>query len=67
MQERADAAEAAVMKGGAKAVQKAEARLKQLQSDLESETRRAAEAVKSLARADRRVRELDFQVWSVCC
>uniref|UniRef100_A0A7I4YBE2 Myosin head n=1 Tax=Haemonchus contortus TaxID=6289 RepID=A0A7I4YBE2_HAECO len=62
MQERADIAEAAVMKGGAKAVMKAEARLKALQGDLETETRRATEAAKSLARADRRVRELDFQV-----
>ncbi|KHJ75861.1 hypothetical protein OESDEN_24522 [Oesophagostomum dentatum] len=62
MQERADAAEAAVMKGGAKAIQKAEARLKTLQTNLEAETRRATEASKSLARADRRVRELEFQV-----
>lgn len=62
MQERADAAEAAVMKGGAKAIQKAEARLKTLQTNLEGETRRATEASKSLARADRRVRELEFQV-----
>ncbi|PIO71814.1 myosin head [Teladorsagia circumcincta] len=62
MQERADIAEAAVMKGGAKEIMKAEARLKALQSDLETETRRATEAAKSLARADRRVRELDFQV-----
>ncbi|KAK6047867.1 hypothetical protein COOONC_14627 [Cooperia oncophora] len=53
MQERADIAEAAVMKGGAKAIMKAEA---------QTETRRATEAAKSLARADRRVRELDFQV-----
>ncbi|CAJ0583983.1 unnamed protein product, partial [Mesorhabditis spiculigera] len=62
MQERADAAEAAVMKGGTKAVQKAEQRLKGLQADLENETRRAQEAVKAFGRADRRVRELDFQV-----
>ncbi|KIH57527.1 myosin head [Ancylostoma duodenale] len=62
MQERADAAESAVMKGGAKAIQKAEARLKTLQTNLEGETRRATEAAKSLARADRRVRELEFQV-----
>lgn len=62
MQERADAAEASVMKGGAKAIQKTEARMKTLQSDLETESRRAMEASKSLGRADRRVRELDFQV-----
>ncbi|CAJ0600448.1 unnamed protein product [Cylicocyclus nassatus] len=62
MQERADTAESAVMKGGAKAIQKAEARLKTLQANLEAETRRATEASKSLARADRRVRELEFQV-----
>ncbi|CAD6189289.1 unnamed protein product [Caenorhabditis auriculariae] len=62
LQERADAAEAAVMKGGAKAVQKAEQRLKSLQSDLETESRRAGEASKSQARADRKVRELEFQV-----
>lgn len=62
MQERADAAEAAVMKGGTKAVQKAEQRLKTLQADLENETRRAQEAVKAFGRADRKVRELEFQV-----
>ncbi|CAI4222378.1 unnamed protein product [Auanema sp. JU1783] len=62
LQDRADAAEASVMKGGAKAVQKAEQRLKSLQTDLESETRRSGEASKNLARADRRVRELEFQV-----
>ncbi|KJH47330.1 myosin head [Dictyocaulus viviparus] len=62
MQERADAAEAAVMKGGAKAIKKAEAHLKTLQDDLESETRRASEAVKSLSRTVRRARELEFQV-----
>ncbi|KAK6019874.1 myosin head [Ostertagia ostertagi] len=37
MQERADIAEAAVMKGGAKEIMKAEARLKALQGDLETE------------------------------
>ncbi|VDO39106.1 unnamed protein product [Haemonchus placei] len=57
MQERADIAVAAVMKGGAEAVMEAEARLKALQGDLETETRRATEAAKSLARADRRVNE----------
>ncbi|CAJ0934952.1 unnamed protein product, partial [Mesorhabditis belari] len=62
MQERADTAEASVLKGGTKAVQKAEQRLKTLQADYESETRRAQEAVKAFGRADRRVRELDFQV-----
>ncbi|KAF1748516.1 hypothetical protein GCK72_024983 [Caenorhabditis remanei] len=62
LQERADAAEAAVMKGGAKAIQKAEQRLKAFQSDLETETRRAGEAAKTLARADRKVREFEFQV-----
>ncbi|CAI5455740.1 unnamed protein product [Caenorhabditis angaria] len=62
LQERADAAEAAVMKGGAKAIQKAEQRLKSLQTDLETETRRAGEATKTLARADRKVREFEFQV-----
>lgn len=62
MQERADAAEASVIKGGAKAIQKAEQRLKSLQTDMEAETRRSTEASKNLARADRRVRELDFQV-----
>ena len=62
MQERSDAAEAAVIKGGAKAIQKAEQRLKSLQTDLEAETRRSGEASKNLQRADRHVRELEFQV-----
>ncbi|CAO4386182.1 unnamed protein product [Caenorhabditis nigoni] len=62
LQERADAAEAAVMKGGAKAIQKAEQRLKAFQTDLETESRRAGEASKTLARADRKVREFEFQV-----
>ena len=62
MQERSDAAEASVIKGGAKAIQKAEQRLKTLQTDMEAETRRSTEAAKNLARADRRVREFDFQV-----
>ncbi|GMT32623.1 hypothetical protein PFISCL1PPCAC_23920, partial [Pristionchus fissidentatus] len=62
LQDRADTAEAAVVKGGQKAVLKAESKLKTLQVDYENESRRAQETGKALSRADRRVRELDFQV-----
>ncbi|GMT04726.1 hypothetical protein PENTCL1PPCAC_26900, partial [Pristionchus entomophagus] len=62
LQDRADTAEAAVVKGGQKAVLKAESKLKTLQVDYENESRRGQETSKALSRADRRVRELDFQV-----
>lgn len=62
LQERADIAEQAVLKGGAKAIQKAEQRLKNVQAELETESRRSQDATKAFSRADRRVRELEFQV-----
>ncbi|PIO58973.1 hypothetical protein TELCIR_19576 [Teladorsagia circumcincta] len=62
MQARLEEAEAQSMKGGKKALAKLDAKCRELESELEAENRRHAEAVKNLRSKDRRCRELQFQV-----
>lgn len=50
------------LKGGAKIVNKLELQLKSLENNLESEQRRQADVAKSYSKADRRLREIQFQV-----
>lgn len=63
MQVRLDEAEAAALKGGKKVIAKLEQRVRELESELDGEQRRFQDANKNLAKADRRARELQFQVW----
>uniref|UniRef100_A0A803TIK0 Myosin heavy chain 3 n=1 Tax=Anolis carolinensis TaxID=28377 RepID=A0A803TIK0_ANOCA len=49
------------LKGGKKQIQKMEARIRELESELEGEQKRATEAIKGIRKYERRVKELTFQ------
>jgi len=59
---RLDDAEAKAAKGGKSAIAKLEGRVLELESELDSEQRRHAETQKNMRKADRRLKELGFQV-----
>ncbi|XP_070694396.1 myosin heavy chain, fast skeletal muscle-like [Pempheris klunzingeri] len=61
LQHRLDEAENLAMKGGKKQLQKLEARVRELESEVEAEQRRGAEAVKGVRKYERRVKELTYQ------
>ncbi|XP_066520241.1 myosin heavy chain, fast skeletal muscle [Hoplias malabaricus] len=61
LQHRLDEAESLAMKGGKKQLQKLESRVRELEAEVESEQRRAAEAVKGVRKYERRVKELTYQ------
>merc|ERR1719384_1823749 len=60
LQARLDTAEADALKGGKKAMNKMESRIRELQSELDAESRRFADAAKNLRRSERRIKELAF-------
>lgn len=62
MQVRLDEAEAAALKGGKKIIAKLEERIRALEQELDGEQRRHQETDKNYRKAERRVKELDFQV-----
>jgi chromosome segregation ATPase len=62
MQARLEEAEAAALRGGKKQIEKLEGRLREVEAELDVEQRRHQESVKNLAKADRRQRELQFQI-----
>ncbi|XP_068387111.1 myosin-2 [Eschrichtius robustus] len=61
LQHRLDEAEQLALKGGKKHIQKLEARVRELEGEVESEQKRSAEAVKGLRKYERRVKELTYQ------
>ncbi|XP_078081482.1 myosin-4-like [Mustelus asterias] len=61
LQLRLDEAEQLAMKGGKKQLQKLEARVRELENELEAETKRCAEAIKGVRKYERRVKELIYQ------
>ncbi|XP_054473668.1 myosin heavy chain, fast skeletal muscle-like [Anoplopoma fimbria] len=61
LQHRLDEAENLALKGGKKQLQKLEARVRELESEVEAEQRRGAEAVKGVRKYERRVKELTYQ------
>uniref|UniRef100_A0A3Q3XCF8 Myosin, heavy chain b n=1 Tax=Mola mola TaxID=94237 RepID=A0A3Q3XCF8_MOLML len=61
LQHRLDEAENLAMKGGKKQLQKLEARVRELESEVEAEQRRGAEAVKGVRKYERKVKELTYQ------
>uniref|UniRef100_A0A8C2X6Q8 Myosin, heavy chain 6, cardiac muscle, alpha n=1 Tax=Cyclopterus lumpus TaxID=8103 RepID=A0A8C2X6Q8_CYCLU len=61
LQHRLDEAEQIAMKGGKKQLQKLEARIKELENELEAEQRMGAESVKGVRKYDRRIKELTYQ------
>uniref|UniRef100_H0WMB6 Myosin heavy chain 1 n=1 Tax=Otolemur garnettii TaxID=30611 RepID=H0WMB6_OTOGA len=61
LQHRLDEAEQLALKGGKKQIQKLEARVRELEGEVESEQKRNVEAVKGLRKHERRVKELSYQ------
>merc|ERR1712061_23186 len=59
-QARAAEAEVNALKGGKKAMLKMESRIRELESELDAESRRMGEAQKNLRRSERRIKELVF-------
>ena len=60
MQSKLDEAETNALKGGKKAMNKLESRIRELESELESENRRNADSQKNLRKSERRIKELSF-------
>uniref|UniRef100_A0A8D1Y0V7 Myosin, heavy chain 4, skeletal muscle n=1 Tax=Sus scrofa TaxID=9823 RepID=A0A8D1Y0V7_PIG len=61
LQHRLDEAEQLALKGGKKQIQKLEARVRELEGEVESEQKRNVETVKGLRKHERRVKELTYQ------
>ncbi|KAJ1071456.1 hypothetical protein K5549_001748 [Capra hircus] len=61
LQHRLDEAEQLALKGGKKQIQKLEARVRELEAEVESEQKRNVETVKGLRKHERRVKELTYQ------
>ncbi|KAE8633491.1 hypothetical protein XENTR_v10001894 [Xenopus tropicalis] len=61
LQQRLDEAEQIAMKGGKKQLQKLEARVRELDNELEAEQKRNAESVKGMRKYERRIKELTYQ------
>ncbi|KAG1942694.1 myosin heavy chain, fast skeletal muscle-like [Pimephales promelas] len=61
LQHRLDEAESLALKGGKKQLQKLEARVRELESEVEAEQRRGAEAIKGVRKYERRVKEFTYQ------
>ncbi|KAG9469052.1 hypothetical protein GDO78_021315 [Eleutherodactylus coqui] len=61
LQLRLDEAEQLALKGGKKQLQKLEARVRELENELDSEQKRGSEAIKGVRKYERRVKELTYQ------
>ena len=60
VQARCDEAEMNALKGGKKAMHKMESRIRELESELDAESRRMGDAQKNLRKAERTIKELSF-------
>merc|ERR1712077_69146 len=60
VQARLDEAEVNALKGGKKAMNKMESRIRELQSELDAENRRFADSQKNLRKSERHIKELSF-------
>merc|ERR1712217_727872 len=60
MQQRLDEAETNALKGGKKAMNKMETRIRELESELDAENRRLSDATKNLRKSERRIKELAY-------
>merc|ERR1712136_81667 len=58
---RLDEAEQNALKGGKKAMAKMETRIRELESEMDAETRRNADGQKNLRKSERRIKELSYQ------
>merc|ERR1712227_1114279 len=60
MQVRLDEAETNALKGGKKAINKMETRIRELESEVDAESRRFADSQKNLRKSERRIKELTY-------
>ena len=60
IQQRLDGAETNALKGGKKAVNKMDSRIRVLESELDAENRRNGDALKNLRKSERHIKELTF-------
>merc|ERR1712157_73853 len=60
VQQRLDEAETNALKGGKKAMNKMETGIRELESEMDAEGRRMADAQKNLRKSERRIKELTF-------
>ncbi len=60
IQQRLDESETNAIKGGKKAMLKMDSRIRELESELDAENRRFADAVKNLRKSERHIKELTF-------
>merc|ERR1719150_2376255 len=60
VQQRLDEAETNALKGGKKAMNKMESRIRELNSEMDAENRRFADSQKNLRKAERHIKELTF-------
>jgi len=58
---RVDEAEQNALKGGKKAISKMETRVRELESEMDAENRRCADAQKNLRKSERQIKELTYQ------
>lgn len=61
LQMRLDEAEQIALKGGKKQIQKLEARVRELEGELDMEQKKMAEAQKGIRKYERRIKELSYQ------
>eukprot|EP00062_Callorhinchus_milii_P011011 gi/632956496/ref/XP_007893985.1/ PREDICTED: myosin-15 isoform X2 [Callorhinchus milii] len=61
LQMRLDEAEQLALKGGKKQIQKLESRIRELETELETEQRRSSDAQKGVRKYERRLKELTYQ------
>merc|ERR1712026_365685 len=61
LQVRLDEAEQVALKGGRKQVQKLEARMRELENELDSDQKRTAESIKSNRKMERKIKEVPYQ------
>merc|ERR1712156_1178552 len=60
MQQRLDDAETNALKGGKKAMNKMETRIRELESEVDAEARRCGDAHKNLRKSERRIKEMSY-------
>ena len=60
MQNRLDEAETNALKGGKKAMNKMETRIRELESEVDAEARRMGDATKNLRKSERRIKEMTY-------
>uniref|UniRef100_A0A8P4G9T7 Uncharacterized protein n=1 Tax=Dicentrarchus labrax TaxID=13489 RepID=A0A8P4G9T7_DICLA len=61
LQQRLDEAENLAMKGGKKQLQKLEARVRELENELEAEQRHGSDSVKGVRKLERKIKEITYQ------